>query len=129
MGCPFSVHSGSVRIVERFGAFSRVAEPGLNLLWGPCCVETIAGTLSLRIEQLGVKCQTKSKDNVFLNIEVSVQYRVKPDKVYDAFYKLTDASKQIEAYVFDVVRSEVPKVNLDDVFLLKEELADRIKER
>ena len=127
MGIPFSTDTGSTRVIARFGRFARATTPGCNVLVLPCCWETIAGTLSLRLQQLNVKCETKTKDNVFITIQTSIQYQVLPDRVEDAFYRLSDPKKQIEAYVFDVIRSEVPKVDLDNVFLLKEELSERVK--
>ncbi|GMH42871.1 hypothetical protein BSKO_10790 [Bryopsis sp. KO-2023] len=127
MGVCFScVDQGTVQIVSRFGKFDRVAAPGCNPLI-PCIGETIAGTLSMRIQQLDVSCETKTRDNVFVNVVVSVQYQVLRECVYDAFYKLTDTRSQIRSYIFDVVRATVPKMNLDDVFTSKEEIAVDVK--
>lgn len=128
MGVCFScVDNAQVGIVERFGKFERIAHPGFNCLL--CCIgEALAGTLSLRIQQLDVRCETKTMDNVFVNVVVSVQYQVVRDNLYDAFYKLTDSRSQITSYVFDVVRSTVPKIKLDDVFTTKEEIAFCVKE-
>lgn len=81
----------------------------------------------MRIQQLDVACETKTRDNVFVNVVVSVQYQVQRETIYDAFYKLTDSNSQIRSYVFDVVRSTVPKMNLDDVFTSKEEIASDVK--
>lgn len=83
----------------------------------------------MRIQQLDVSCETKTKDNVFVHVVVSVQYQVIRDKVVDSFYKLTSQVDQIKAYVFDVVRSAVPKMNLDDVFISKEDIARDVKEQ
>ena len=127
MGVPFSTQTQTARIVERWGKFSHTATAGLSWLICPCFYQTIAGTVSLRIQQLRVNCETKTRDNVFLKIEVSIQYKIKADRIEDAFYKLTDPKEQIEAYVFDVVRSEVPKMTLDESFIMKEELSDRLK--
>ena len=77
--------------------------------------------------KLRVRCETKTKDNVFVTCQISVQYQVKPEKVQEAFYRLSDPVQQIEAYVFDVIRSEVPRATLDDLFVLKEELANRVR--
>lgn len=115
-----------MQIVERFGKYDRVAAPGFNCLI-PCIGEYVAGTLSMRIQQLDVSCETKTRDNVFVNVVVSVQYQVLKESVYDAFYKLTDSPHQIRSYIFDVVRSTVPKMNLDDVFTSKEEIAVDVK--
>lgn len=81
------------------------------------------GRLSLRIQQLDVFCETKTKDNVFVQVAVAVQYRVISEGAYDAFYRLTDPKGQIQSYVFDVVRSTVPKMELDEAFASKEEIA------
>eukprot|EP01083_Nonionella_stella_P221193 790519_1 len=125
MGIPFSVQTGTVKVVERWGKFSRVARPGLNYMC--CCAESITSPISLRLEEMRVNCNSKTKDDVFITIQVSVQYQILPENVYDAHYKLSTPKKQIEAYVYDVVRSEVPKVLLDDVFLLKEALQSKIR--
>lgn len=115
----------SVGVIESFGKFSRIAESGCNCL-NPFCCEGVAGVLSLRIQQLDVQCETKTRDNVFVTLVVSVQYQVHDPK--DAFYKLTNSHTQISSYVFDVVRASVPKLNLDDVFLEKEAIASSIRD-
>ncbi|GBF99109.1 hypothetical protein Rsub_11918 [Raphidocelis subcapitata] len=115
----------TVGIIESFGKFSRIAESGCNLL-NPFCMENVAGLLSLRIQQLDVQCETKTRDNVFVTLVVSVQYQVQNPK--EAFYKLTNSHTQISSYVFDVVRSSVPKLILDDVFLEKEAIATSIRD-
>ena len=84
----------SVQVVEQCGRFSRMASPGCNLVCWPCG-EAVAGGLSLRIQQLDVRCETKTKDNVFVEIVVSVQYLVERESLYDAFYKLTDSRSQV----------------------------------
>lgn len=113
--------------MERCGRFHRVANPGFNCIH--CYIgEVVAGRLSLRVQQLDVQVDTKTKDNVFCRIVVSVQYQVIKDNLYDAFYSLTDSHSQIKSYVFDVVRAIVPKINLDDVFTTKEEIAMSVKE-
>jgi regulator of protease activity HflC (stomatin/prohibitin superfamily) len=90
-------------------------------------VDRIAGRLSLKIQQLDVIVETKTKDDVFVKLKVSVQYMVIKDKVYDAFYKLDYPHDQITSYVFDVVRAEVPKMRLDDVFERKDDIAIAVK--
>lgn len=127
MGCCASVPQSQLAMVQKFGRHSRILNPGLAFL-NPLCGECVAGSISLRIQQLDVKCDTKTRDNVFVKIVVSVQYQVIVDQVYDAFYKLTNVHQQITAYVFDVVRSTVPKIKLDDVFETKEEIALAVKE-
>ena len=83
--------------------------------------------MSLRIQQIDCRCETKTKDNVFVDIKVTVQYQIEREHLYDAFYKLTDSRAQIMSYVFDEVRAQVPKIPLDEVFLAKEEIALAIK--
>lgn len=126
MGTPFSVQTGTVKIVERFGKYSRIAKPGLN--WVTCCTESTVGPISLKLEEMRVTCKSKTKDDVFILIQVSVQYQILPEQVYDAHYKLSRPRQQIEAYVYDVVRSEVPKTTLDEIFVLKERLQTKIRE-
>lgn len=112
-------------VVERLGKFNRVIGPGLNFLIP--ILERVAGKESIRIRQLDVPVETKTKDNVFLNLGVSVQFLAVSDKIFDAFYRLTDVNLQITSYVYDVVRGEVPKKTLDEVFETKDELAQTIK--
>ena len=128
MGIPFSTQTGSVKIIERFGRFKEIARPGLGCLICPCfCVDAVAGSVSMRVQQVDVRCETKTRDNVFVGVEVSVQFKVIKDKIKESFYELSDIKHQIRSYIFDVIRSEVPKVKLDDLFLLKEKLAEQIK--
>lgn len=123
---PYTVEQQTVAVVEQFGRFSRIATPGLNFIIP--IVERIAGRISLRVQQLNIKAETKTKDNVFVAVIVSVQYNVLPEKVYDAFYKLNDPELQINSYVFDVIRARVPQINLDDLFEKKDEIALAVKE-
>ena len=99
--------------------------PGLNFVIP--LIERVAGKESIRIRQLDVPVETKTKDNVFVNLGVSVQFIAVSDKIFDAFYRLTDVELQITSYVYDVVRGEVPKKTLDEVFETKEDLAQIIK--
>ncbi|MDQ2642808.1 MAG: SPFH domain-containing protein [Myxococcota bacterium] len=122
----FTVEQRSVAIVQRLGKFIREAPPGLHAKLP--LIDAVAGRINLRVQQLDVTIETKTEDNVFVQIVVAVQYYVLPDKVYDAFYKLQDASRQITSFVFDVVRAQVPKIKLDDVFGRKDEIADTVKD-
>jgi len=119
-----SIPSGSVGIVERFAKFHRTLQPGFNCLIP--CVEN-AYPMDMRVQQLKVVCTTKTSDNVFVTIEVSIHYRILPSKVKEARYELSDSVSQIKAYVHDVVRAEVPKKTLDEVFIVKEELSAAIR--
>ncbi|MEO8933711.1 MAG: SPFH domain-containing protein [Xanthomarina sp.] len=121
----FTVKQQTAVIVERFGKFQSIRHSGLQLKIP--IVDRIAGRLSLKIQQLDVLIETKTLDDVFVRIKVSVQYKVIKDKVYDAFYKLDYPHEQITSYVFDVVRAEVPKMKLDDVFVKKDDIALAVK--
>ena len=121
----FIVTQQTAAIVERFGRFQSIRQSGLQLRIP--FVDRIAGRLSLKIQQLDVIVETKTKDDVFVKLKVSVQYMVIKDKVYDAFYKLDYPHDQITSYVFDVVRAEVPKMRLDDVFERKDDIAIAVK--
>jgi regulator of protease activity HflC (stomatin/prohibitin superfamily) len=117
----FVVQQQTVAVIERFGKFVRVATPGLNFMIP--LIERKADILSLRIQQLDVPVETKTKDNVFVKIRISVQFKVIESKIYEAAYKLFSPAEQIEAYVFDVVRAKVPNIELDDTFSKKDEIA------
>jgi len=120
------IDQSTVAIKETFGKFDAILEPGCHCL--PWCIgQQIAGYLSLRVQQLDVKCETKTKDNVFVNVVASVQYRALADKASDAFYKLSNTREQIQSYVFDVIRASVPKMILDDVFEQKNEIAKAVE--
>ena len=124
-GTFFIVKQQSAAVVERFGKFTNTRHSGLQLKIP--IIDRVAGRLSLRIQQLDVVVETKTKDDVFVKVKVSVQYKVIKDKVYDAFYKLDYPQDQITSYVFDVVRAEVPKMILDDVFEKKDDIAIAVK--
>ncbi|MDB4228674.1 SPFH domain-containing protein [Flavobacteriaceae bacterium] len=121
----FVVKQQSAAIVERFGKFLSIRQSGLHFKIP--LIDRIAGRISLRILQLDVIVETKTKDDVFVKLKVSVQYKIIQEKVYDAFYKLDYPQDQITSYVFDVVRAVVPKMKLDDVFEKKNEIADAVK--
>ena len=121
----FIVKQQSAAIIERFGRFQSIRHSGLQMKIP--LVDRVAGRLSLKIQQLDVIIETKTIDDVFVRLKVSVQYKVIKDKVYDAFYKLDYPHDQITSYVFDVVRAEVPKMKLDDVFVKKDDIALAVK--
>ena len=121
----FTVKQQTAAIVERFGKFQSIRQSGLHLKIP--LIDRISGRLSLKIQQLDVLIETKTKDDVFVRLKVSVQYKVIKAKVFDAFYKLDYPHDQITSYVFDVVRAEVPKMILDDVFLKKDNIAVAVK--
>ena len=121
----FIVKQQSAAVVERFGKFVSVRQSGLQIKIP--IIDNVAGRLSLRIQQLDVVVETKTKDDVFVKLKVSVQFKVIKDKVYDAFYKLDNPADQITSFIFDVVRAEVPKLILDDVFIKKDDIAIAVK--
>lgn len=121
----FTVKQQSVAIVERFGKFKKASSAGLN--FKVPLIDHIAGRLNLRIQQLDVRVETKTKDNVFIFVVVSVQYYVLPSKTVDAFYRLQNPQSQITSFVFDTVRARVPGINLDQVFETKDEIAQVVK--
>ena len=121
----FIVKQQSAAVVERFGKFVNVRQSGLQLKIP--IIDNVAGRLSLRIQQLDVVVETKTKDDVFVKLKVSVQFKVIKEKVYDAFYKLDNPADQITSFIFDVVRAEVPKLILDDVFIKKDDIAIAVK--
>ena len=121
----FTVKQQTAVIVERFGRFLSIRQSGLQLKIP--LIDRIAGRVNLKIQQLDVIIETKTKDNVFVKLKVSVQFMVVKETVYDAFYKLEYPHDQITSYVFDVVRAEVPKLKLDDVFERKDDIAVAVK--
>lgn len=120
----FIVNQQEAAVIERLGKYKRVAHAGLNFKIP--FIDWIAGKVSLRVQQLDVQIETKTQDNVIVQIQVSVQYRIKDDGIYDAFYKLKDHYQQITAYVLDLVRSEIPTMILDDVFEKKDSVAGAV---
>ena len=121
----FVVKQQTAAIVERFGKFQSIRHSGLQLKIP--LIDRISGRFSLKIQQLDVIVETKTLDDVFVRLKISVQYKVIRDKVYEAFYKLDYPHDQITSYVFDVVRAEVPKMKLDDVFVKKDDIAIAVK--
>ena len=121
----FVVKQQTSAVIERFGKFIAIRRPGIH--FKVPLIDKISGRVSLRILQLDVIVETKTKDDVFVKLKVSVQYKILQNKIYDAFYKLDFPQDQITSYVFDVVRAVVPKMRLDDVFEKKDEIANAVK--
>jgi regulator of protease activity HflC (stomatin/prohibitin superfamily) len=121
----FIVKQQTAYIIERFGKFSSIRSAGLQFKIP--FIDRIAARLSLRIQQLDVVVETKTKDDVFVHLKISVQYQILRDKVYDAFYRLQNPHEQLTAYIFDLVRAEIPKMILDDVFEKKDDIAFAVK--
>ncbi len=125
-GSFFTVATAQVAVVTRFGAFKRVAQPGLN--WKVPFIDRVAGRVSLRVNQITLTMETKTKDNVFVTIPISVQNRVQPENVFDAFYKLADPEAQIKSYVEQVILGHVPSMTLDEVFASQAGIAAAVKQ-
>jgi len=125
LGSFFTVNTAEVAVITRFGKFLRVAEPGLN--WKLPFFDSVAGVVSLRVNQISLTMETKTKDNVFVTIPISVQNRVRPEKVFDAYYKLSDPTAQIKSYVEQVILGHVPGMTLDEVFATQSSIAAAVK--
>lgn len=117
----YMVRQQTAASIERFGRFHKISESGLHFKIP--IIDRIAGRLNLKVQQLDVLVETKTKDSVFVKLKISVQFRVMKGRAYDAFYMLENSQDQITSYVFDVVRAEVPKMKLDDVFERKDDIA------
>ena len=121
----FTVQQQSVAIVQRFGKHQTIAHAGLNFMMP--FIDSVVARLDLRIQELVVRCETKTKDNVFVQMTVAVQFQIQ--NPYDAFYKLANPRGQIESYVYDVVRARVPSLTLDQTFEAKDDVAQAVKEQ
>jgi len=126
LGSFFTVRTAEVAVVTRFGKFLRVAQPGLN--WKMPYLDSVSGAVSLRVNQISLTMETKTRDNVFVTIPISVQNRVRPEKVFDAFYKLANPSQQIQSYVEQVILGHVPGMTLDEVFASQSSIAAAVKQ-
>ena len=126
LGSFFTVSTAQVAVITRFGKFLRVAEAGLN--WKRPFFDSVAAIVSLRVNQITLTVETKTKDNVFVTIPISVQNRVRPEKVYDAYYKLADPQAQIKSYVEQVILGHVPGMTLDEVFASQSSIAAAVKQ-
>jgi regulator of protease activity HflC (stomatin/prohibitin superfamily) len=122
--CFQCVRSQNIGVVEELGNFKKLIGPGFHFI--PWPIQGISGFLSLRIQQIDIRCETKTKDNVFVDVAVAVQYRVVAESAYDAYYRLTDPRGQIQSYVYDVVRSTIPRMELDESFANKKDIASNI---
>lgn len=124
-GSFFTVKTAEAAVVVRFGKFLRIAQPGLS--WKVPFIDGVAGKVSLRVNQITLTMETKTKDNVFVTIPISVQNRVRPEAVYDAFYKLSNPAAQIQSYVEQVILGHVPGMTLDEVFASQSGIAAAVK--
>jgi len=123
--CCFTISTSEVGVIETWGKFSRLAQPGLSFVI--CPMEQLVGRLSYRVQQIDVRVETKTLDNVFLTAVVSVQYQVLKENAFEAYYALTNPAQQITAHVYDVMRATLPTLELDAAFEAKEELATSVK--
>lgn len=114
----------SAKVIQRLGKFTRIADSGLS--FKVPFIDSVAGTVNLRVLQLDVHVETKTMDNVFVNMQASVQYKVIPSKTRESFYSLDDSARQISSFIFDVIRAEVPKLELDEVFSRKDDIANAV---
>jgi regulator of protease activity HflC (stomatin/prohibitin superfamily) len=120
----FTIQQAHAGIIERFGKFNRVVEPGLHVKFP--YIDRLVALLSLKIDQNIITADTKTKDNVFVKVNIAVNYRVVSGREREAFYTLSDAKAQIQAYVLDVVRSKIPAMTLDEVFEKKDDVAQAV---
>ncbi|CAM9777825.1 unnamed protein product [Ascophyllum nodosum] len=126
MACCFQcIPNAEIGVIERLGKFQALASPGFHCILWP--FDNIVARISTRVQQLDVRMEAKTKDNVFVTAVVSVQYQPIKSKIYDAYYRLTSPKAQIRSYVFDVVRSTLPKLDLDEAFDSKEDIAIAVK--
>ncbi|HEX4408397.1 MAG TPA: SPFH domain-containing protein [Xanthobacteraceae bacterium] len=126
LGSFFTVDTAQMAVITRFGRFQRAAQPGLNWKWP--FIDAVAGRVSLRVNQINLTMETKTSDNVFVTIPISVQNRVRPEKIYDAFYKLSNPAEQIQSYVEQVILGHVPGMTLDEVFASQSGIATAVKQ-
>mmetsp|Transcript_12504 Transcript_12504/g.37725 ORF Transcript_12504/g.37725 Transcript_12504/m.37725 type:complete len:295 (+) Transcript_12504:101-985(+) len=123
--CFECVETSEVGVVETCGQYEKLASAGFHCLYYP--FQAIAGRVTLRVQQLDVQCETKTLDNVFVSVVISVQYSILQESIYEAFYRLSNPQSQIQSYVYDVVRATLPRMNLDTAFEAKEEVAQSVK--
>lgn len=127
-GCCFAcISTGEVAIVERQGRFNRFLQDGCYCI-NPCLCEAVVGKVSRRVLQLDCSLETKTKDNVFVTVNVAVQYQVLPEKYYESFYILENPFASMRAYVYDTVRAQISGMILDDAFSAKDEISNHLKE-
>ncbi len=115
-----------IYVIQRLGKFKRMASPGFGMIIP--FIDQKAGVINMRVQQLDVDVETKTRDDVFVHLRVSVQFQVMQNKIFDAHYALDNHRHQIASYIFDDVRAEVPKMELDDVFAKKEDIAKAVRQ-
>lgn len=125
-GCCICISTSNVGVVERFGKFDRVIQPGCSAI--NCLTENVPGVLSLRIMILDIDVDSKTSDNALVRVKASIHYRVLPDRVHDAFYRFTDPTGQIRSFAGNVIRGQVPKHSVDEIFVVRDEMQKALKE-
>eukprot|EP01010_Urceolus_cornutus_P000616 NODE_1134_length_1087_cov_209.766859_g867_i0.p1 GENE.NODE_1134_length_1087_cov_209.766859_g867_i0~~NODE_1134_length_1087_cov_209.766859_g867_i0.p1 ORF type:complete len:302 (-),score=99.60 NODE_1134_length_1087_cov_209.766859_g867_i0:181-1029(-) len=125
MTCCFTIPQSEVGITESWGKFADVVRPGCHFV--NCISTQLAGSMSLRVQELTVRIETKTKDNVFVFVVISVQYKILETKIYEAYYTLENAEQQLTSYVFNNVRAQIPQYALDELFAGKDEIAVQLK--
>eukprot|EP01012_Entosiphon_sulcatum_P010615 TRINITY_DN1624_c0_g1_i1.p1 TRINITY_DN1624_c0_g1~~TRINITY_DN1624_c0_g1_i1.p1 ORF type:complete len:300 (-),score=58.24 TRINITY_DN1624_c0_g1_i1:36-908(-) len=126
MGCCYSIPQSEVGVVEVWGKFSEVQRPGCHCI--NCLSTSLAGKLSMRVRELNVHIETKTKDNVFVTLMITIQYRVLDSEIFKAYYELSMPEQQIQSYVFNNVRAQIPQYELDQLFLAKDSIAKALKD-
>jgi regulator of protease activity HflC (stomatin/prohibitin superfamily) len=123
--CCGQIQTSEIGIIERCGKFKRNRGAGCVFLCWP--FERLAEKISLRVQEININCETKTKDNVFVLVKASVQFKVVDDSAYQAAYILMNVEQQMRCYIYDVIRSEIPLMTLDDAFSSKDEVSEAIK--
>ena len=119
--CFTCIRTSEYGVMQRFGKFQKIMQPGLHILKWP--MEREAGRISMRVRQLDVDCETKSKDHVFLRVHVSIQYQVNSTHLYESFYSLSNPTQQLTTHILDIIRSTLPQLDLDDIFSSQDSIA------
>lgn len=126
MSCYTCVEQSEIALIESCGKFTIAAKPGCHCLVP--CKDSVAGTVSLRLQEHNCVIESKTRDNVFVNVKITLQYQILPEAVERAFYTLAAPLQQIEAYVFNSIRGKIPQFDIDDLFVERATLATQLKE-
>lgn len=125
-GCCYCISTSEVGVIESLGKYDRVEDAGCHTI--NCCTEALAGRLSLRIQQVEARVDTKTQDNALVVVKASIMYKVLPDRVHDAFYKFTNPSEQIKSFAANVIRGQVPSHTMDEIFVVRDEMQKALKD-
>ena len=124
MSCCGCIRTGEVGLMESFGKFDEVLEPGC---YCACLNKNLAGTLSLRVQIIKVSVDSKTSDNALVRVSASVHYRVLKDRCQEAFYRFSNPSAQIQSFASNVIRGQVPKHSVDEIFTLRDEMQKALR--